>query len=418
MSRDAGLNCEGEDVISASSAYKKILTSVKSFSSEEVSLVDALHRYLASSMIAPIDLPVFDHSAMDGYALCHRDVEAASANLPASLKIVATLAAGESAKIMPLERGQAIRIMTGAPIPEGADAVIPFEKCRTEGSSCVISEPVKAGKHIRRKGEDVKKGEKVLNEGERITSRKIALLAALGVSGVLVGQKPRVSIISTGNELVELGQPLPVGKIYNSNVYALAAALQEIGIDPKAVGQSLDSAPDLRQALQHHLDTDVLITIGGVSAGDYDLVPRMLVEMGAEIIFHKLAIKPGKPLLFALYKGRPIFSLPGNPVSALVVFDRFVRPALLKMMGAGECLRPRRLAQVTEVCVGSLGKEDYLRATLQYDDGKYWARPAGPQGSAMLKTLADANGIIFIPETKDRIAVGESVEVELWEEPS
>ena len=158
----------------------------------------------------------------------------------------------------------------------------------------------------------------------------MALLAALGVSSVPVGRKPRVRIISTGNELVELGQPLPVGKIYNSNVYALIAALRDIGINPEAVGQSFDSAPDLRQALQHHLDTDVLITIGGVSAGDYDLVPRMLVEMGAEIIFHKLAIKPGKPMLFALYKGRPVFSLPGNPVSAWVTFDRFVKQALQK----------------------------------------------------------------------------------------
>ncbi|MBI2337252.1 MAG: molybdopterin molybdotransferase MoeA [Deltaproteobacteria bacterium] len=424
-------------MISASEAHEKILASVRSLSSEKVSLIDALYRYLASSLLAPIDLPVFDHSAMDGYALCHHDTEVASVGHPVSLKIVGTLAAGDPLRTTPLQPGQAIRIMTGAPIPPGADAVIPFEECVMGSSldmrqvsqeslkpvSCqdltqmlVVTQPLKPGRHVRKVGEDIVEGELVLSRGTRITSRGIALLSSLGLEHVWVGAKPKTRVIVTGDELVKPGVPLKEGQIYNSNGPSIVAALEEIGITPDEILWVRDNEKQLEDCFKASPGVDVILCMGGVSAGDYDFVPKILAKMGAEILFHKIAIKPGKPLLFARFDQQLIFGLPGNPVSAWVTFDRFVRPALLKMMGAGECMRPRRLARATEVCVGSLGKEDYLRATLQYCDGEYLARPAGPQGSARLKTLADANGVILIPETKDRIGIGESVEVELWEE--
>ena len=294
----------------------------------------------------------------------------------------------------------------------------PFEKGGKGGFSNLIriTEPVPEGDNIRYAGEDILKGDAILEPGERINSRTIALLAALGLDRVDVFRHPRVRILSTGSELAQPGEPLLQGQIYNSNGPALAAALKEIGIESPEIAVAADTEGELKKAISPVVDADVLITIGAVSAGDFDLVPKVLKDIGAEIVFHKVAIKPGKPLLYAIrgrgeHAGSPlhIFGLPGNPVSALMVFDRFVRPALLKMMGAKEIFRVTKSAVASEDLKGSADKEDYLRGIVEYREGRYVARSAGSQGSARLVPLAKANAVIIIPADRKLIAAGETV---------
>lgn len=423
------MNWKGEFVISASAAQQIIFESVHPLAVEEVPLLEALGRYLGKSVIAPCDLPPFDNSAMDGYAV--RSTDLADITKPVMLAVTGVIPAGHAGSLLELPSGHAMRIMTGAPLPPGADAVIPFENCETRAGFCVVSNPVRLGDHIRKKGEDVTRGLKVCPPATRITSRQIALLAALGLQSVVVHRRPRVSLLVTGTELVDVGAglprpgaetaPLPSGKIYNSNGPALEAALREAGIVDVTSEVVGDSAIEIAQALDRHLGSDLVITVGGVSAGDFDLVPKVLKDRGGSILFHKVAIKPGKPLLFAVLETPPlaglrIFGLPGNPVSALMVFDQFVRPALLKMMGAGSLQRPRRKARALERLRGSEGKEDYLRGLVHFDQEGYVARSAGVQGSAQLLTLSRANATLILPEAKKEIATGESVEVELWED--
>lgn len=409
-------------MISADEARQVILEQTKPLGAEEIPLEESLHRYLASRIIAPIGLPVFDNAAMDGFALRSSDTKQASETSPVSLKAITTIVAGDDVGAydkMPLRQGQAVRIMTGAPVPTGADAVVPFEETSFDDQRCVIRTSIDAGNDVRRAGEDIRHGDPVFSGGERITPRTIALLAALGIDRVSVTQRPRVAILSTGNELVGPGTPLKPGQIYNSNGPALQATLQEIGIHAEMIGDVADREEELKRAMSvQHIN--VLITIGGVSAGDFDLVPKVLKETGAEIVFHKVAIKPGKPLLYAVHHhgGSPlhIFSLPGNPVSALMVFDRFVRPALLKMMGAPEYFRTSRQAVAAQPLKGTEGKEDYLRGVVTYEGDRYMARSAGAQGSAMLIPLARANAVLTIPADKKGIPEGETVLFEFLSE--
>ena len=413
--RLAELNRKGEFVISASAALQVIFASVHSLAVEEVPLLEALGRYLAQSIVAPLDLPPFDNSAMDGYAV--RSGDLADLTKPVTLSVTGVIPAGHADPLLELPSGHAMRIMTGAPLPPGADVVIPFENCETRAGFCVVSNPVRLGDHIRKKGEDVTRGLEVCLPTSRVTSRQIALLAALGVRSVVVHRRPRVSLLVTGTELVDVGAetaPLQPGKIYNSNGPALAAALRETGIADVTSEVVGDSEVEITQALDRHLRSDLVITVGGVSAGDFDLVPKVLKDRGGTILFHKVSIKPGKPLLYAT--SPHIFGLPGNPVSALMVFDQFVRPALLKMMGAKSIQRPRRKARALERLRGSEGKEDYLRGLVHCDQEGYVARSAGSQGSAQLLTLSRANATLILPEAKQEIAAGESVEVEFLED--
>jgi molybdopterin molybdotransferase len=413
-------------VITAHEARQIILEHARPLEEEEAPLPEALHRLVTRPLAAPIDLPPFANSAMDGFAVRSQETRSAGAENPVSLKIVATVAAGDSPGR--IATGEACRIMTGAPIPEGADAVVPFEECRWNDSSCTVGHPLCAGDNVRRRGEDVAKGASLFVAGERVTPRAIALLAALGFGTVPVRRRPRVCLLSTGSELVPAGETLKPGQIYNSNGPALAAALREIGIEPTSLGVASDREDELRRVLggsdRTPLKTaDVLLTVGGVSAGDFDLVPKILRSLGAEIVFHKVAIKPGKPLLYAIQRegrtrGSPlhIFALPGNPVSSLTVFDRFVRPALLKMMGAEKPFRPSHEAVATEALTGAPGKEVYLRGLVTFEDGRFLARSAGAQGSAMLGSLSRANAVLVVPATKPAIKPGEALTFEFLEE--
>jgi len=348
---------------------------------------------------------------MDGFGVRYADTQAATLVKPVALRVSQTVAAGDT-PVARLKAGEAVRIMTGAPIPEGADAVIPIEEVIVREGCCLIAEPVSNQQHIRFSGEDIREGEIAVAAGTRLTPRHVALLASFGGTQVPVRCRPRVAVLATGSELVEVGQSLKTGQIYNSNGPALAAALEEIGIGAPEIAVAADTEGELKKAISLIHGFDVLITVGAVSVGDFDLVPKVLKDLGAEIVFHKVAIKPGKPFLFAIFQNRPIFGLPGNPVSALMVFDRFVRPALLKMMGANETPRATRIAVAAEDLKGSPGKEDYLRGIVEYRDGRYVARSAGSQGSARLVTLAHANAVLVIPEDKKTIAAGETVTFE------
>ncbi|MBI3541133.1 MAG: molybdopterin molybdotransferase MoeA [Deltaproteobacteria bacterium] len=405
-------------MISANEACKIIFEYANPTSFEERSLKESHQRFLAQSVSAPIDLPPFDNAAMDGHAVRSRDTEGASKSKVVGLKVVGTIAAG--APSLSFSSGESVRIMTGACVSPEADAVIPFEETEEKESFVFISRPVKKGENIRRAGEDVRKGDQLLEVGTYLTSRCVALLSASGISKVSIFQKPTVSVLSTGTELVPAGQNLTPGKIYDSNGPSLVASLKEIGITPQRVSQVTDDEELLGRALKDSLNSDVLITLGAVSAGDFDLIPKILRKLGATILIHKIAIKPGKPFLFAIldrgnHGGLPlqIFGLPGNPVSALMTFDRFVQPALLKMMGARQFLRPQISAVASEDLKGAEGKETYLRGIVEYKDGHYTARSAGKQGSAQLLSLAHANATLIIPSNQGKVVAGESVEAEL-----
>ncbi|MBI2082182.1 MAG: molybdopterin molybdotransferase MoeA [Deltaproteobacteria bacterium] len=401
-------------MISAHEAQNIILEKTSRLGNEEVPLSLSLHRYLAEPITAPIDLPPFDNAAMDGFAIQSGDTKTASAQNPVTLKVVGTIAAGDAPSQAVLKSGEYFRIMTGAPVPDGADAVVPFEEAVHTPLEVRIIKPVPSGSNIRLAGEDVKKDQRILDVGEKITSRTIALLAALGVYRIPVFRHPNIKILVTGSELTAVGHPLHDGKIYNSNGPALTAALQEIDIIPQIVVSSADVVSDLKTFFTASEEADALITIGAVSTGDFDFIPQVLKGIGAEIAFHKVSIKPGKPLLFATWKGKPIFGLPGNPVSALMVFERFVRPALLKMMGANNFLRRRGIAVATETLSGSLGKENYLRGIVESSGNGSHARSAGKQGSAHLLPLARANAILIVPPEKEEIRAGETVEFETF----
>lgn len=405
-------------MLSAQEAQETIRGTIKPLGTEEVPLSESLGRFLANPIIAPIDLPPFDNAAMDGVAVRSGDTQNASEETPIALTVIGTISAGEAVgAFQPLMKATTYRIMTGAPVPKGADAVVPFEETGEDGAGLVtITKPIVAGSHIRRTGEDVREGEKILTGGTKVTSRTIALLAALGIDRVPVFKKPRVKVLLTGSELVPPGEPLPPGKIYNSNGFALGAALREIGIIPETLMTVPDDPHRLKEVIRASLGTDLLMTVGAASAGDRDYLPQVFDELHVKKLFHKVAIKPGKPLLFGIFERGLIFGLPGNPVSALMVFERFVRPALLLMMGSMSPNRSRRLAIAGEELKGTQGKEDSLRGIVEHHEGGLLARSAGAQGSASLVSLATANATLIIPPERERIGIGEPLEVELWED--
>lgn len=386
-------------------ARGKILDRVSPVGMERVPLDVAAGRSLAEDVRAPGDLPPWDNSAMDGYA-----VRSADCRGEAVLSIAGRQTAGGpgAAAVPP---GGAVRIMTGSPIPEGCDAVVPFEEAEERGGSIRVPAPVRPRQHVRFRGEDVRAGERVLPEGTELRPPQISLLATFGRAMVPVYRKPRVAILSTGDELVELGEPPDHGKIVNSNSHALAAAVVEAGGDPILLGIARDDRESLRGNLSAGLSADVLVTSAGVSAGDRDLVRDVLAELGVESVFWKVLVKPGGPTAFALAGRTPVFSLPGNPVSSLVTFEVFVRPALRKMTGS---LRPLK-TPVKAILAGPVrkkpGKTQFLRVMIAPGEDGYFARAAGDQNTGILRTLVLADAIAVLPAERTEFAAGEKVDV-------
>lgn len=388
-------------------ARKIILESVVPLGVEKVEILSAAGRVLAEDISAPWDMPLWDNTAMDGYAL-----HAADCPETATLKLAGFLPAGDH-MTAEVERGTAVKIMTGAPIPPGADAIVPYEQTEEKDDHVCIKGAVKPGDHIRFKGEDVKTGEMVLPAGTLLRPSEISMLASFGKVFVPVHRSVRVAILSTGDELLEPGEALVPGKIINSNSLALAAAVKQAGGIPVMLGIARDNRESLREKLIEGLKADVLITSAGVSAGDCDYVRDVLSELMVIQAFWKVDIKPGRPTAFGLRDGKPIFSLPGNPVSSLLTFEEFVRPALLKMMGHSRVLRPMVKATLKEDVRKKPGRVNFIRVAVEQENGEFFVKSAGKQDTGFLKTLLLADGIAVIPVGQGDLKAGDRVDVHL-----
>jgi len=406
-------------VISVEEALEKVLERVDVLEAEESPVLGCLGQVLAEDISSPINIPPQDNSAMDGYAVRSADTRGASPKSPRLLRVIETVTAGATPR-REVKAGEATRIMTGAPIPRGADAVVKFEdtdETEREGTPQEIGilVEVELGLEVRRAGEDIKAGSLVLKKGTVIRPAEVGVLASLGLSKVMVIRRPMVAILATGDELVEVTQPLPEGKIYNSNSYSLAALVLRYGGVPMILGIASDSEDSLVNKLNLGQKADVVITSGGVSLGDYDRVRGVLAKQG-EVVFWQVREKPGKPLTFGVLKGEggrniPFFGLAGNPVSAMINFELFARPALLKMMGRKNLTKPIIEAVVEEAIENTDGRRVFTRAIVEKRGDKYFARLTGPQGSGILTSMALANGLVIVPEDKPGVKRGDVVKV-------
>ena len=410
-------------MITVEQALDKILSYATVLEEEESPILDSLGQVLAEDICSGIDVPPLDNSAMDGYAVRSEDTGGASEQSPRLLRVIDTVPAGSISR-REVETGTAIRIMTGAPVPGGADSVVMFEdtdETQRQGRPAEIGvlREVEAGLNIRRAGEDIAKGSMVLSQGTVLRPSEVGVLASLGRTTVRVIRRPVVAILATGDELVGLGEPLPAGRIYNSNTYSLAALVRRYGGVPRILGIARDSESSVIAGLRRGLDADMLITTGGVSAGDYDVVKDVLAKQG-EIAFWTVKMRPGKPLAFGTIKGVgkagtaksiPHLGLPGNPVSSLITFELFGRPAMFKMMGKRNLAKPI-IEAVAESSVANHGRRRiFTRVIVEKRDNQYFARLTGPQGSGILTSMALANGLMVIPEDKGMVTPGDVVEV-------
>jgi len=382
----------------------------------DLQLLDAHGCILAEEVVASAPIPGFDNASHDGYAVRAADVESATSDAPVDLPVMGDIPAGRPATVA-LQPGTTMRIMTGAPVPEGADAVVPVEWTDSGIANVKISQPPALGAHIRRIGSDVTKGQQVLAAGTRLGPAQIGLLAAVGRDRVVARPKPRVVVLSTGSELVDPGLPLQPGQISESNSFALTAAAREAGALAYRVGIVLDDPRKLIDTLEDQLiRADLIVTTGGVSAGAYDVVKEVLSRLGT-VTFEKVAMQPGMP------QGRgsigpdaiPIFTLPGNPVSAYVSFEVFVRPVIRRMLGVEPLLRPTVRAVCTAELTSPAQKRQFARGWLSVEEGRYVVRPIGAQGSHLVNDLAHANCLIVVPEDVTDVPAGSSVTVMVLE---
>jgi len=397
-------------MVSFEEARSLILDAIQPLGIERISLLDAAGRVLAGDVSAPWNLPLWDNSAMDGYAVRWEDCR----NTPCRLRVTGFLPAGARADGVSVEPGCAVRIMTGAPTPAGCDAVVPVEETDDGQQHVQLNEPVKCGQHIRVCGEDVAAGAVFIRGGAIIRPPEVNMLASFGMALVPVYRRPIVAILSTGDELVELGVTPGAGEIINSNTLSLAAAVQEAGGIARIVGIARDNRESHLEKLREGLKADVLITSAGVSAGDCDLVRDILEELGARQLFWKVGIKPGGPTAFAMYGSTPVFSLPGNPVSTMITFEEFVRPALLRMQGHQRVLRPLFKAILREEQRKKPGKVQIVRLRLEKQGDRWYATSAGNQQTAILKTMVDAQAIAVLPAGSTRFAAGDEVDVHFY----
>jgi molybdopterin molybdotransferase len=402
-------------MISIEEARARVLAEAAPLSVEPHVLAEALGAVLGQDVVAPHSVPPFDNSAMDGFAVRAADTVDATEASPVELLLCETIPAGHVAAHV-LGAGEAAKIMTGAPLPEGADAVVQSESTEETGGRVRILWPTKRGKNIRRAGEDVMQGERALSAGSILGPAEIGLIASLGLPTVEVHRRPRVAIISTGSELVEVDRPLGPGQIRNSNTYSLRAQCQQLGIDATALGIVPDDYAATRSLIEQGLEYDVLLTSGGVSVGQFDFVKEVQDELGVERKLWGVAMKPGKPLAFGVRDGTLVFGLPGNPVSAMVSFELFVRPALLRLVGYRKTTRPSYRAIISEDVVNADGRVYVVRVRAWREDGSWHVSSTGAQGSGILRSMVGANGLAFVPGGPRGVRAGEEVEFLLLRE--
>ncbi len=403
-------------LLTVNQALDHILSVLTPLPAERVPLLASYGRVLAEDVRAAQDIPPFTNSAMDGYAVRAVDAGAATRAAPARLRVVGQVAAGDVPRVE-VSPGVAVRIMTGAPLPRGADAVVRFERTRADGGDVLILAAPQVGENVRQAGEDVRAGAVALAAGVVIRPPIVGLLASLGCSSVACHRRPRVAVLSTGDELVDIDAPLTPGKIRNSNGYTLAALVADAGGVPVPLGIARDNYADLHARIEAGLaeGVDLFLTSAGVSVGDYDVVKDVLAGEGT-MGFWQVAIKPGKPLAFGRIRGVPIIGLPGNPVAAAVAFEAFARPAIFRLsgrVGATRVALPATLAEDIE----NSGRRHYMRAWVRRvgDDLVVTTRGYGVtvQGSGILSSLAWANCLLIVPEDVTHLAAGARVDVEL-----
>ncbi len=397
------------EFISVEEARRIILEQISTLSVERIPLAEAQGRRLAEAIVSRDNIPPFPNAAMDGYAVRLADVQ----QVPAALRVIADVGAGQ----LPPETvppGSCIRIMTGAPVPAWAEAVVPVEwtELGSDGTVRILQVPT-ASANIRPPGQDVRAGERFFEAGQRITPPAVAMLATLGVAEVPVYRQPRVAIVTTGDELIDASQPLTPGHIRDSAGPGLSAQARWVGAEVMLQRRVPDDRGLIEQALEQALEADVLVFSGGVSVGLYDLVRQVLDARGTQWLFWKVRQRPGKPMAFGLLEGKPVFGLPGNPVSSAICFDQYVAPALRRMQGQQEVLRPRFSAILEAPTPKKAGLHFFTRGVARPGaDGRLYVRDTGPQGSNLYHSMVRANSLIHLPEALEEAPAGLEVQIE------
>ena len=394
-------------------ALSKVLACANPLGSKIVKLEQASGSVLAKDISTKHNIPFFDNSAVDGYGVRVSDVKSASNESPVKLQLIGTIKAGDEPKVV-VTPGTTVKILTGAPIPDGVEAVIMKEVCYEEKKYIYLKKSANSWENIRREGEEFHINERVIEKGTYINPPVIGLLATLGYKKCWVHLKPRISIIVTGNELIKTGKKLAPGEIYESNSYALLAALKEIGITKCSVAYVKDDKKIIKKQIKKALkNSDVIISVGGISVGDYDFVKEVFNSVGVKTLFTEVAIKPAKPNYFGSFKKKLVFGLPGNPVSALISFHQLIRPALLKSMGAKSIVPFQTKATLTENLTKKPGRLEFVRGILEQKNGDLLVQPTKGQGSHMLGGIANANCLICFPQEQKSLTKGEKVYIDL-----
>jgi len=399
--------------VSVEEALRIILDSVKPLGCENVPIMDTFNRVLYDDIISDSMVPPVDDSGMDGYAIIAEDTRGASKNNPVRLRITGEIQAGSSSAGKEVSKGTAIRIMTGAPIPEGADAVIQLEDTEEEAGYVAIFRETPKFDNCRFAGENIKIGDNVLYKGDRLSSANVGILAALNYNAVNVFRQPTVSIVSTGNELADIGEEIRAGQIRNVNAYTLYAEVKKYNALPDYLGIVKDSVRATEEIFTKALKSDVIISTGGVSMGKYDFIKDVYSALDIEIQFEWVKVKPGRPCTFGKKGDKLIFGLPGNPVSSLTSFIQFVRPALLRLMGARRIHKPVVNAFLEEDVKKQPGKTFLLRGRFTIRDNDFHVSTTGNQKSSVLRSMSDANCLIILPETTTGAKAGERVAIQL-----
>lgn len=392
-------------MISIEEAQQTILNDISLLETEKVYVFQALNRITPVDYIAPWDIPPADNSAMDGYAF-------SSATLDCNrLRVSGFLPAGDN-RSEPVAAGEAVKIMTGAPIPPGCDTVVPIEDVVDEGEWIRMPSGLKSGSHVRKRGEDIQSGNVVISAGSLLRPQEIGMLSAMGMTTLAVHRRARVSILATGDELLEPGSTPAPGKIINSNSYSIAAQVLDAGADPVLLGISQDTLDATCEKIKAGLNGDMLVITGGVSVGDRDYVKKAIEKLGGTILFWKVSMKPGKPLAFAKIEGKPVFALSGNPVSSMVSFELFVRPAILKAMGHQKLFRSKIRIFLLEPLTNRGDRPHFVSGFASKRGDGHYVSVAGNQGSGRLSSMIHGNVLIRVPG-ETTLAAGDSVEAKL-----
>ena len=399
-------------MISVEEALKIVLNHCQPMTLEKVDLLEAAGRVIGEDVYARRNIPSAANSAKDGYAVRAADTKGVHASKPVELRVIETIPAGAIPR-KTIGKGQAARIMTGAILPGGADAVVCLEETIGSGKTVLINIQALPGLDVRLAGEDVKKDERVIAKGDVLRPGAVGMLAALGKTFVSVYQRPRVAILSTGDELIDIETDPAPGKIVNSNSYSLAALVKSLGAVPMLSSIVRDTKSELAEAFQAARRADVILSSGGVSLGDYDFVRDVMSDTGNALHFWRVAMRPGKPLAFGAIGGTPLFGLPGNPVSGMMSFEQFVRPYLLKMQGHSNILRQTLKAVSDQDIKKDAGMKNFLRAVVKREKNRYVARLTGNQSSGVLKSMVDANAFIVLDEKVTSVKKGEKVTVQI-----